>query len=106
GAFGPSPNGDGTGRPAPARPAQTQATASAPVSAPLPPPAPEPAEVAGLAPWREMFSLILSPDATDVDFGVSALVTGGTGGLARLMTGGAGPVPRPAPSTLTETMRL
>src|SRR5690606_24096483 len=74
-------------------------------SAPLPPPAPEPAEVAGLAPWREMFSLILSPDATDVDFGVSALVTRGTGGLARLMTGGAGPVPHPAPTTLEATLR-
>src|SRR5699024_2816482 len=49
-----------------------------------------PAELAGLAPWAEMFSLILSPDAADVDFGVAALTAGGTNGLARLMPGGSG----------------
>src|SRR5699024_9616708 len=50
-------------------------------------PAPVPAEVEGRAPWIEMFSLILSPEAADVDFGVAALLSGGSNGLARLMPG-------------------
>ena len=68
-------------------------------------PAPVPAEVSGRAPWIEMFSLILSPDAADVDFGISALVSGGESGLARLLPGGAGPQPHPAPTTLQATLR-
>ena len=68
-------------------------------------PAPVPAEFSGRAPWIEMFSLILSPDAADVDFGISALVSGGESGLARLLPGGAGPRPHPAPTTLQATLR-
>ena len=64
-----------------------------------------PAELAGLAPWAEMFSLILSPDAADVDFGVAALTAGGTNGLARLMPGGSGAYPHPQPTTLCATLR-
>lgn len=72
----------------------------------LPPlPAPVPVEVSGQAPWLEMFSLILSPDAADVDFGVSALVGGGRNGLARLLPGAEGPYPHPAPTTLQATLR-
>lgn len=70
------------------------------------PPAPEPAEVAGRAPWLEMFSLILSPEAADVDFGVSALVSGGNQGLARLMPGGGGAPHYPQPRSLRATLRL
>ncbi|MGP9745322.1 DEAD/DEAH box helicase [Brachybacterium sp. AOP29-B2-41] len=75
------------------------------VAAPLPP-APVPAEVVGRAPWLEMFSLILSPDAADVDFGVSALVSGGSHGLARLMPGGGGAPHYPQPRSLRATLRL
>ena len=73
-------------------------------SAPLPP-VPEPAEVSGRAPWMEMFSLILSPDAADVDFGITALTSGGSQGLARLMPGGQGPEPHPQPRSLQATLR-
>lgn len=68
-------------------------------------PAPMPAEIAGRAPWMEMFSLILSPEAADVDFGVSALLAGGDRGLARLMPGASGPYPHPQPRSLQATLR-
>ena len=64
-----------------------------------------PAEVSGYAPWAEMFSLILSPDAADIDFGVAALTAGGTNGLARLMPGGSGAYPHPQPDSLQATLR-
>ena len=68
-------------------------------------PAPVPAEVEGRAPWIEMFSLILSPEAADVDFGVAALLSGGSNGLARLMPGGSGAYPHPQPGSLQATLR-
>ncbi|WP_114853330.1 DEAD/DEAH box helicase [Brachybacterium sp. YJGR34] len=68
-------------------------------------PAPLPVEVTGRAPWLEMFSLILSPEAADVDFGVAALTAGGRNGLARLLPGAEGPDPLPSPSTLQATLR-
>ncbi|WP_422116357.1 DEAD/DEAH box helicase [Brachybacterium sp. UNK5269] len=68
-------------------------------------PAPVPAEVSGRTPWLEMFSLILSPEAADVDFGISALVGGGRHGLARLLPGGEGPPAHPQPRTLQATLR-
>ncbi|WP_193105054.1 DEAD/DEAH box helicase [Brachybacterium sp. FME24] len=88
-----------------ARPAPGQSPRPAeagPATPNLPPP---PAEVAGHAPWLEMFSLILSPDAADVDFGLSALTSGGRNGLARLMPGGPGAFPHPAPHSLQATLR-
>ncbi|MDN5900279.1 MAG: DEAD/DEAH box helicase [Brachybacterium sp.] len=77
---------------------------AAPGPAPLPP-APVPVEIEGRAPWMEMFSLILSPEAADVDFGVTALLAGGHHGLARLMPGAAGPLPHPQPRSLQATLR-
>ena len=68
-------------------------------------PAPVPAEVSGRAPWVEMFSLILSPEAADVDFGMAALVSGGQFGLARLLPGAAGAHPYRPPRSLQATLR-
>ncbi|AXK46913.1 DEAD/DEAH box helicase [Brachybacterium saurashtrense] len=77
-----------------------------PPTTPEPQAAPSaPAEVEGLAPWAEMFSLILSPEAADVDFGLSALLSGGENGLARLMPGGSGAPHHPQPGTLQATLR-
>ena len=76
-----------------------------PAAPELPPPAPVPAEVEGRAPWIEMFSMILSPDMADVDFGLAALHSGGSRGLARLMPGAGGPYPYPQPETLAATLR-
>ena len=94
GAAGPS---------APDRALEQRPTAAP--AAELPPPAPVPAEIEGRAPWMEMFSLILSPDAADVDFGVTALLGGGSRGLARLMPGAEGPFPHPQPRSLQATLR-
>ena len=69
------------------------------------PPVPEPAEVTGRAPWLEMFSLILSPEAADVDFGITALTSGGSHGLARLMPGAQGAEHHPQPGSLQATLR-
>ncbi|MGP4977878.1 DEAD/DEAH box helicase [Brachybacterium tyrofermentans] len=80
----------------------TASTPSAPSMPDLPPP---PAEIAGQAPWLEMFSLILSPDAADVDFGLAAMVSGGRHGLARLMPGAEGAFPHPQPRSLQATLR-
>src|SRR5699024_2495306 len=88
---------EGAGRGAPA--------ATTPPAPELPPPSTVPAEVEGRAPWIEMFSMILSPDMADVDFGLSALYSGGTRGLARLMPGAEGPYPYPQPETLQATLR-
>src|SRR5699024_12323539 len=68
-------------------------------------PAPWPAEVEGRAPWIEMCSLILSPEAAEVDFGVAAMLSGGSKGLARLMPGGSGAYPHPQPGSLQATLR-
>ena len=68
-------------------------------------PASAPFEVVGQAPWIEMFSMILSPEAADVDFGISAMLAGGADGLARLLPGGAGPAELPPPATLRATLR-
>ena len=76
-----------------------------PAAPALPPPAPVPAEMEGRAPWIEMFSMILSPEVADVDFGMSALVSGGSRGLARLLPGAEGPYPYPQPETLQATLR-
>ncbi|WP_341854396.1 DEAD/DEAH box helicase [Brachybacterium sp. GPGPB12] len=70
-----------------------------------PPPAPVPAEMEGRAPWIEMFSMILSPEVADVDFGMSALVSGGARGLARPLPGAEGPYPYPRPETPQATPR-
>src|SRR5699024_3617014 len=94
GAAGPS---------APDRALEQRPTAAP--AAELPPPAPVPAEIEGRAPWMEMFSLILSPDAAEVDFGVTALLGGGSRGLARLMPGAEGPFPHPQPRSLQATLR-
>ncbi|MGP9538213.1 DEAD/DEAH box helicase [Brachybacterium sp. AOP43-C2-M15] len=93
--------GQGQERGPSSRRRQERASAQPP---PLPP-APVPAEVTGRAPWMEMFSLILSPDAADVDFGLDALLSGGSNGLARLMPGGQGPSPHPQPDALHATLR-
>ncbi|ATG56051.1 ATP-dependent helicase [Brachybacterium ginsengisoli] len=94
------------------RPAATAPTAlvpSEPAPAPAGPaptdPSPVPAEIEGRAPWVEMFSLILSPEAADVDFGVTALLAGGHHGLARLMPGASGPFPHPQPRSLQASLR-
>lgn len=97
---------DGQERPAPSaadRDARRPATRSA--APELPPPVPVPAEVEGRAPWIEMFSMILSPETADVDFGLSALVSGGSRGLARLLPGAEDPYPYPQPETLQATLR-
>ena len=97
-AFGARTRAERTGN-APVRPARTAPPAE------QPPPVPEPAEVAGRAPWMEMFSLILSPEAADVDFGLTALTAGGSNGLARLLPGAQGPQPYPQPRSLQATLR-
>jgi len=98
-----------TGAPGPTAPGPTAPDTTAPgPTAPSPTalgPAPVPAEVEGRAPWVEMFSLILSPEAADVDFGVTALLAGGRNGLARLMPGGSGAFPHPQPRSLQATLR-
>ncbi|MGP5683615.1 SNF2-related protein [Brachybacterium alimentarium] len=83
-------------------PRHAPAGSSAPALPDLPP---RPAEVEGRAPWLEMFSMILSPDAADVDFGMSALVSGGRHGLARLLPGAEGAFPHPPPRSLRATLR-
>ncbi|MDN5688406.1 MAG: DEAD/DEAH box helicase [Brachybacterium sp.] len=87
---------DGSTRPAPG-PRPTDG------AAPELPPAP--VEVSGQAPWLEIFSLALSPDARDVDFGFSALASGGRHGLARLLPGAEGAYPHPQPRSLQATLR-
>ncbi|MFC7376111.1 DEAD/DEAH box helicase [Brachybacterium sp. GCM10030268] len=91
--------------------AAQRAPAAGPAGTPptLPPPPADdpsaPAEISGQAPWMEIFSMLLSPEAADVDFGVQALVAGGREGLARLLPGGSGAYPHPAPRTLDATLR-
>ncbi|WP_394216156.1 DEAD/DEAH box helicase [Brachybacterium vulturis] len=94
------------GSTAPGRLLEARPSSGAPSATTDPPrPAPVPAEIEGRAPWMEMFSLILSPEAADVDFGVTALLAGGDHGLARLMPGAAGPAPHPPPRSLRATLR-
>ncbi|GAA1488650.1 DEAD/DEAH box helicase [Brachybacterium sacelli] len=90
---------DGAERPAPAA---RSGTASTPAAPELPP---APVEVSGQAPWIEIFSLALSPEARDVDFGLGALYAGGHNGLARLMPGGSGARPYPQPRSLEASLR-
>ena len=99
----PANGAAGPGRLLEARPS-AGASDAAPASDALAP-APVPAEIEGRAPWMEMISLILSPEAADVDFGVTALLAGGETGLARLMPGAAGPFPHPPPHSLQATLR-
>jgi len=97
---------DGQERPAPsAAEREARRPTTRPVAPELPPPVPVPAEVEGRAPWIEMFSMILSPETADVDFGLAALASGGSRGLARLMPGAEGPYPYPQPETLQATLR-
>ena len=97
---------DGQERPAPsAAEGEARRPTTRPVAPELPPPVPVPAEVEGRAPWIEMFSMILSPETADVDFGLAALASGGSRGLARLMPGAEGPYPYPQPETLQATLR-
>jgi hypothetical protein len=93
---------DGPGSPPRRDAPRPAARPSAPA---LPPPAPVPAEVEGRSPWIEMFSMILSPEMADVDFGLAALHSGGSRGLARLMPGAEGAYPHPQPETLRATLR-
>ncbi|ATG50272.1 ATP-dependent helicase [Brachybacterium vulturis] len=115
-AFGSRTRGErkeqrrtGSSAPGPATPGRLlearPASGAPPAAAGPPDPAPVPAEIAGRAPWMEMFSLILSPEAADVDFGVTALLAGGETGLARLMPGASGPFPHPPPRSLRATLR-
>ncbi|MBB5832671.1 DEAD/DEAH box helicase [Brachybacterium aquaticum] len=95
GPAGPAGSRRPTG-PAPTGPAAPPA---------LPPPVPVPAEVEGRTPWIEMFSMILSPEMADVDFGLAAIYSGGERGLARLMPGAEGAYPYEQPETLQATLR-
>ena len=96
---------DGQENPGSAADREAPRPTTRPAAPELPPPVPVPAEVEGRAPWIEMFSMILSPETADVDFGLAALASGGSRGLARLMTGAEGPYPYPQPETLQATLR-
>ena len=96
---------DGQENPGSAADREAPRPTTRPAAPELPPPVPVPAEVEGRAPWIEMFSMILSPETADVDFGLAALASGGSRGLARLMPGAEGPYPYPQPETLQATLR-
>lgn len=64
-----------------------------------------PAEISGDTTWTDLFALLLSPDAAQVDLGAWAITAGGRNGLSRLLPGGGGPYPHPQPASLEATLR-
>ncbi len=99
---GPSARQDTTTAPAPARAtARTDALPEALEPLPLS----TPATAVGELNWTDLFALLLSPEATDLDLGVGALSQLRGGGLLDLMPGGPGAEHLPDPSTLRATLR-
>lgn len=64
-----------------------------------------PGSLSGVLSWSELFSLVLSPHAAEVQLGAAALQDADRAGIGRLLPGGPGPRSLPQPTTLQATLR-